>query len=555
MNADDNKRQLSSASLYDPQTTKRMKSSDSVDDMEHDAYEHQNDVRISGSDEADNTSNIVPLPVSTSESVVMNTQISSDTMPVSDTVSMGSEDDLDDDPDMFDESLCFKSDSDSDVCQLLKRISDAILGTDDIDGPSSLEVDGAEPDMMNIVTYLQQRVDPDTQAQIAKYLSSGSLEYAPLNLENIHSYFHVATKLHLKQLRDHCLNFCFRSNQSEVLSKFEGCHCKKDITRESTSGYQRSQSVISNPDDNHPPQYYIVFTYNSNSNGSKDKNVRRVTVKVINMSEKMDVFNKEIDKLKQFGEGFACCSCEIKESPYVFVSGGTEKGTQMLRYDVLLGRWDKCTKMLHGRSNHMMLSAGENAIFVVSGKEVPCIEEYDIKGKKWHERASLITHVTSAALVFYRAKIYIFGGKTSAGPVSTVQYYDAGTREVNRLEDLPCAFEGGKCVVFKDKIYIATYDGHMICFDPANGHSYLCSHQPVQRRNFGMFVKNERIYLVGGVPVNVDDAGDQKPQYRYNAEKDMWVEKYKLCDNFTVLGSCVINYPKKCSIIPFDENC
>ena len=549
MEADDGKRRLSSSSQNDLHTHKRIKSLEN--DVEMDiSHTHEQTSDSTSGQTTNPTSDERPFPLPVSNTLNMSSQLVSE---MSDTQHMDA-DDSGEDPDMFDESLCFRSDSDSQVCQLLRRISDAILGTDDIDGPSSLEMDGVEPEMMNIVTYLQQRVDHDNQALIAKYLSSGSLEFVHLNIDNVHSYFHVAVSLHLKQLRDHCLNFCFRSNQQEIMAQFQGCHCMKDITRESSTGYQRSQSIISNPDDNLPPQYYIVFTYNTNGSSDKTvKNTPKVIVKVIDMSERHDVFNREVDQIRQLGEGFACCSCEIKESPYVFVSGGAGKGTQMMKYDVVVGRWEKCPKMLHARSNHMMLSAGENAVFVLSGKEVPCVEEYDIKSKKWHERASLITHVTSAAVVFYRAKIYIFGGKTPAGAVATVQYYDAARKEVSRLEDLPCAFDGGKCVVFNDKIYIATYDGHMICFDPSNGHSYLCCHQPVQRRHFGMFVRNERIYLVGGVPVNVDENWDKKPQHRYNVEKDMWVEKYKLCNNFPVLGSCVINYPKKCSIIPFDE--
>lgn len=514
-------------------------------------HERTSNLQLSETDSSNNR-DLGNNEFTVSDTVEMASQEREDTIDVSDTVSMVS-DYTDDEVDMFDESLCFRKDSgDSRKCLLLRRISDAILGTDDIDGPSSLECDGDDDhEMMNIVTYLQRKVEQETQTEIAKYLSSGSLEFATLSLDNIHHYYHVAACLHLKQLRDHCLSFCSQNNQTEILSKFIGCSCQKSIRRESASGYQRSHSVISNPDDTFPPQYFIVFTDNSAIEPEREK--RKVTVKVIDMSEKMDVFNKEIRELKQFGEGFACCNCEVKESPFVFVSGGAGKGQQVQKYDVLLGKWSKCAKLVHGRSRHMMLTDGKNSVFAISGQEVPCIEEYDVKNNKWVDRASLLIHVISAAVILYQNKIYIFGGKTPAGPVASVQCYDVITRDVKRLGDLPCAFDGGKCVEFKGKIFIATYGGHMICYDPSNGQSFLCAQQPVQRRRFGMFVKNDRIYLVGGLLSLADSASEQRPQYRYNVEKDMWVEKYKMCDNFPVLASCVINYPQKCSVIPFNE--
>lgn len=460
----------------------------------------------------------------------------------------------DNDMDMFDESMCFRESSDVERqrCQLLKRLSDQLMGYDDVDGPNcdSLESDGIGRGADDVISYLQSNVASDTKTLVAQYLSSGSLEFIHLTLENLHHIYHVAWNLRLKQLSDHCFKFCSQHNQEEIMRHFEGCECLRSVKRQSADGFQRSQSIVSNPDDNEPPQYFIVFTGRREKGKSQ---VQAVNVMVINMTEKMDVYHKRMDRLSQFGNGFACCSLEIKESPYVFVSGGEAKGHNMFQYDVLLGRWNKCAKMIHGRSQHMM-AAWKQSVFVLGGADVACIEEYDIKKNKWYERAALVTTVTHAACVTCNGKIYVLGGKTNAGPVATVQCFDSERHSILKLQDLPVAFEGGQGVVFNGLIYIATFQGHLIRFDPQTEQSSLCSQPPLQRRNFGMFVKNERIYFVGGELCDLEGTAGNSPQYRYNPEKDFWVEKFKMNLSYPVVASCVVRYPQKCSIVPFNDN-
>lgn len=452
------------------------------------------------------------------------------------------------DPEMFDESACFRDESGNQSrCKLLKQISRTILSVDE-DIPDGFR---NETNVCDVLSYVHN-TPSETQTEIAQYLSSGCLTHALLSMDNIHHFYHVATLLHLKQLRDHCIKFCRTNNQAEIISSFEGCKCKTEIETESATGYQRSQSVVSNPDDSDPPQFYIVFTPTAVS-GNKDK--RKIKVLVIDTSQKRKVYNHEVDKMKHFGDGFACCSFEVKGTPFIMVSGGDGKSVQsVMKYDIILGRWEKCAKLLHGRSNHMMVTVGSNTMFVLGGSEVPCIEEYCLKTNKWTERASLVTQVVSAVCKVFQNKIYVFGGKTPAGTVATVQCYDVDSHVIERLSDLPCAFEGGQAVVLNERIYIATDQGHMIRFNPKTGYSRLCTQQPIHRKQFGMFVKQGRIYVVGGVLSASEEQSEHIPQFRYNPEKDVWIEKNKLCLSFQVLASCIINYEKKCCVIPFNES-
>lgn len=413
---------------------------------------------------------------------------------------------------------------------------------DDLDIVDGCDVeDCADDDCTNLITFIKT-FHEESRSMIASYLSSGKLSDIVLTHENYHLFLHVSISLNLRQLKAHCITYYFEREQSANIVIRGNCTCSFAIEHEVQKGYQRSDSVISENDDYSPPEYFIAFS-------KSQKALDKVCVVVINMGDKMKVLQRIIEK--PLGNEFACCSVEQNESPFIFVSGGENKSfNQVWKYDVLEGRWSKQAKLLHGRSSHIM-TVCNGVLYVLGGKEFPCIEEYDAKGKKWRDRASLATPVYSAVSAVHCKNIYVFGGLTPAGPVSAVQCFDTLTNRIKRLQDLPCPISAGQAAVINDNIYIASGQGHMIVYETACGISKLCAEQPVMRENFGMFVKNERVYLVGGVVFDGEHTNN-KSQYRYNPEKDCWVEKEKLDLSLPVYASCIIRYPKKCPVIPFD---
>ena len=420
---------------------------------------------------------------------------------------------------------------------------DTAGGLDDVDGGCGFDdVDGcADAGCTNLISFIK-KCPEGSQSMIASYLSSGKISDIVLCPENFHLFLHVSISLNLRQLKEHCIKHYFECNEADKLMINGDCTCVFAIEYECVKGYQRSESIISDHGDNSPPEYYIAFTRSR-------KTPNKAHVVVLNLANRQKVLQRVIEK--PFGNGFACCSIERNESPFIYVSGGENKSqTQVWKYDVIEGRWNKSTKLAHGRSFHAM-TVCNGTLYVLGGKEVPCIEEYDHSGKKWKDRASLIIPVHSAICAVHGRKIYIFGGQTPAGPVSTVQCFDTVTNRVSRLPDLPCTISNGQAVVLNDHIYIASGQGHLIMFEALCGISKLCSEQPVRREQFGMFVKNDRIYLVGG-DVCESEGSDDKPEYRYNPEKDCWVEKDTSNICLPVYASCIIRFPKKCPVIPFD---
>ena len=423
----------------------------------------------------------------------------------------------------------------------------APTGTDCVDGVECVDrlddvVSGVYGSPSDLITFIKEGSGRN-RSMMASYLSTGRLSDIILTPENFHLFLHVAITLGLRQLKGFCIKHYFERAEPEDLNITGNCTCMSEIRYELQKGFRRSLSVAS--EDNALPEYYIAFSKTRKSQKSQEK----VTVVVINMTAKRNVLQRVIEK--PLGKGFACCSVELKDSPFIFISGGENRRLdQFWKYDVIGNRWDKQTKLIHGRSSHLM-TACDNSLYVIGGKEVSCIEKYDVKEKKWKDVAFLATPVHMAISVLHDRLIYIFGGKTLSGPVSTVQRFDILTNTVERLQDLPCPVYDGQAVIVSDYIYIASGQGHMIFFEPSSGVSNLCSNQPIRRERFGMFVKNDRVYMAGG-EVAEEDKTENNPQYRYDPDDDCWVEKYELNMCYPVYASCIIRYPKKCPIIPFD---
>ena len=423
---------------------------------------------------------------------------------------------------------------------------DCVDGEVCVDGQVSADglddiVTGVNGSPSDLIAFIKEGVG-DARGMMASYLSTGNVSTIILTPDNFHLFLHVAISLNLKQLKRFCIRHFFSCDDPDVINVNGNCSCLSELRYEAQKGFHRSLSTVSVNDENTLPEYYIAF---SKTQRSQEK----VTVVVINMSAKRNVLQRIIDK--PLGKGFACCSVELKESPFIFISGGGNKRLdQFWKYDVIGSKWDKKNKLVHGRSSHSM-AACDNSLFVFGGKEVSCIEKYDIKEKKWKDVAFLATPVHMAVSILYDKKVYIFGGKTLAGPVSTVQCFDTQTNKVEKLQDLPCPIFNGQAVVINDNIYIASGQGHMIFFEPRLGVSDLCSKQPIRREQFGMFAKNERVYIAGGEIVKEDET-ENNPQYRYDPEDDSWVEKCELNMFYPVYASCIIQYPKKCPVIPFD---
>lgn len=398
----------------------------------------------------------------------------------------------------------------------------------------------------NVLEFFKD-IPQDVRKCLVEFLSSGVTGDLEIHEENFHHFFHVANHLNLRRLLQCCVEVYEKGDKTRIKEKIGMCECVHYLEQLVATAYRRETSVLWHEKDlDSDRKFQVLFL-------SKDKHARKQPVVVIDFARNFKIYKQDIEKADKVGVGFSACAFEQDGCPYIFVSGGEEKKkSQIWQYDVILDKWSKAGKMLHGRSRHLMVTV-KDKIFLIGGQNVACIEEFDPINGKCVEIGSLPVAAWSSTYAVYNDTIYIFGGKNPAGCISTVQSFNCKTNRIARLGDLPCACSGSRAVVLGDFIFIATSEGHLIKFNPMDGSSELCALQPCIRRHFVMFVRNERIYITGGVRKSDEKGADENHLYKYTPETDTWSDVATLSTSLPVYTYCTVRYSGKCRIVPFEK--
>ncbi|KAL3882109.1 hypothetical protein ACJMK2_028480 [Sinanodonta woodiana] len=396
----------------------------------------------------------------------------------------------------------------------------------------------------NVLEFFRD-IPQDVRKCLAEFLSSGVTGDLEINEENFHYFFHVANHLNLRRLQQCCMEVYVKGETTRIKETIGMCQCANYLEQLVATAYRRQTSDLWHEKDSDSDRKFQVLFL------TKDKDRRKQPIVVTDFAGDFKIYKQDIVNAKRVGDGFAACAFEKKGCPYIFVSGGEEKKkSQIWQYDVILDKWSKAGKMLHSRSRHLMVTV-KDKIYLIGGQYTACIEEFDPINGKCVEIGSLPVAAWSSAHAVYNDTIYIFGGKKHAGRISTVQSFNCKTNRLARLEDLPCACSGCQAVVLGGMIYIATIEGHMIKFNPADGNSQLCASQPCARRHFVMFVRNERIYMTGGVRPSGERRGDMNHLYKYSPEADIWSDVATLSTSLPVYTCCTVRFSGTCGIVPF----
>ena len=251
-----------------------------------------------------------------------------------------------------------------------------------------------------------------------------------------------------------------------------------------------------------------------------------------------------------------CASCCVQSSetdpPYVFLSGRGSKSTKFLECDVIMNKWKVCPNMKFLRTNHAMVNMNDK-IFVLGGKteerNVPEIEEYDYRKSIWSVVGDLKWNVHSPLSVVYKKKIYLFGGKNNNGEdVSAIQVFDVDHKTVKILGYLPEELSGGRTVVVGHSIYIVSEQRHCMKYCTEKNHSVVLKEMPQNRTKFGMFVKEKKIFVIGGI-----DENQQASEHDlvYSISENTWTRIECKGEKFQGLsGQCIVKVPTDVQFYP-----
>lgn len=167
------------------------------------------------------------------------------------------------------------------------------------------------------------------------------------------------------------------------------------------------------------------------------------------------------------------------------------------------------SRLIGGFNDPLPLALGPGGkVFVgeFGGSKVTTLEPIDTGC--WSTKASMPASVLDAGGTALGGKLYVVGGKTNAGPHSTVYAYDPGTNAWSTVAPLPGpAVENPAVVAHNGKLYAfggstGPFSGAVTsaaAFDPATGAWTSLPPMAVARGGATAKVLNDRIYVVGGM--------------------------------------------------------
>ncbi|KAL3881156.1 hypothetical protein ACJMK2_027614 [Sinanodonta woodiana] len=393
--------------------------------------------------------------------------------------------------------------------------------------------------------YIQNLPEGDRR-KLAKFLSDGCPADLQLSEENFHSFLHLCllrTFSTDNKLMQHCMNFYKDVEESDHLYILQGCaECKHMLKKNGSKMICPDPNISKN---SISVQYGVLFVQNDA--------IENQTVIIVELSSNKIIYKQCVKKVNKFGRGFSVCSQIRNECPYIFISGGRGRSSRkLLEYDVIENKWRACPKLCCERFNHSMVAVDEN-IYLIGGEKLSLIEKYNPKTKLYSSIGHLEENISNPLVIQYQQCLYIFGGKASDGrDVPCVRCLNTITNITERLPDLPLSFSGGQAVLLDTSVYMATPGGNLIWFDPKSGLSKLCSCMTPPRELFFIFDRGSRICVLGGID-GTENKYIQRLD-RYYPEQNCWKTESELKPILPIVASCILQYPRKCPVLPFNKS-
>lgn len=203
----------------------------------------------------------------------------------------------------------------------------------------------------------------------------------------------------------------------------------------------------------------------------------------------------------------------------IYVMGG-RRGNTVLdlieRYDPVTDKWTQLPPMPAARWRHMA-AVVQGKIFVLGGitgvgdgrKVVGRVDVFDPLTKSWSQAAPMLVAKSGAATAVLDGKIFIMGGKTSAGPsvpsVETVEAYSPAENRWRSVQPLPTRLVSGCAAVNAGSLFVLGGSGKdgvtdsVLVYHGASN-TWQAARRLGHRRNMHSCAQvRATVYLVGGV--------------------------------------------------------
>ncbi|ESO95204.1 hypothetical protein LOTGIDRAFT_227286 [Lottia gigantea] len=206
----------------------------------------------------------------------------------------------------------------------------------------------------------------------------------------------------------------------------------------------------------------------------------------------------------KLGREFACCVYGND----VYVSGGSQRLSSLLRFRAEYNEWQKCPPMMQGRRRHTMVAVGES-LFILGGyddkiseesnRTLSEIREYQMATSSWRTVADLLKPVRSMSSVVSKEKIFIFGGLLSDDTeTACIQCFDTRSHTCTIVGELPFSSKLSRAIAFNRRLFVICTEGSILELNEEHECTVVKKIPFFNRRRFGLVAYQSGILIVGG---------------------------------------------------------
>ncbi len=175
----------------------------------------------------------------------------------------------------------------------------------------------------------------------------------------------------------------------------------------------------------------------------------------------------------------------------------------------------------------LLIMASLYAVIAKPAFLMPGQNSAEMPPQNWVDMPSMAEPRSSMAITTFEAKIFVIGGRSSKGALSSVEMYDPITGTWTTLAEKPTGVYEASAAVLGEKIYVpggVKADGSLTniveVFNPRKNEWETCAELPIAVSGYGLAAYEGQIYLFGGW----DSEKPLDTVWRYDPNTDAWYQ-------------------------------
>ena len=356
-----------------------------------------------------------------------------------------------------------------------------------------------------------------------------------LKVTNVSSCLNFAMRIGSKFLEEKCTNFILKNSSNEAI--------KRDIVSwfsvEDLKILLEEFRKLSKQE----KMFYFAVSWVEFDKDERESELPELLECIPLTSLRLKFLQEVVGEQKIIRENMNCLKRLVEafiqnsNSDSIYVFGGKDEDSSVLKFDSSTGLWSESTKKLEKRS-FFDCAIVEDKVYLCGGyneiQELNTFEVFETKTQTFRTLKPMKYARSGCGVAALNGYIYVAGGWDGANPSDLVEKYSIETNEWKEVSSMQTKRSGLNLVELDGKLYaLGGFDGNdasntIECYDPEQDRWEYKTSMKNKASFFGAVNFENKIYVVGKYKSEV-----------YNPQEDMW-EKLPSPNKFHIGRSLMV---------------